>query len=536
MFVKKSSTGKTSVSVEGFNSDWLPKAAKDLPRGIKGPRFIPSTQSNNIISDLNTRLWDWLGDANARLSRDQLVLDAAFDIRKDMQGYLDDLTAKVGKEEATRRVIQLSQDLAVERVLAFVDNPAVRTQMAGLSLKTVYAIAGLAEESTIPFLSRIGKEIGTTEKMTLGEIGEGQSFFQSALPVNRFLSALSRDERDSQYASAFRKAVTYLEAGGHTPSATATPGELADYQKRLKSTITAVLGTRFVLGFISPASPTITLKSDMAEWVRDNERVNFKQVFSKLIEQYQNTPDPVGNAMADWVKYFPDQVPYVVNESDPVFQATFKTSNAAANWVDNNKDLVKKYPEGAAFLIPQSGTFTWEAYQFLKDNGYRESKLVGDFLQETFTAKSKQWYYTQRDKYEQALEGAVTDSDRKRINEAWTLWSGDFKKSRPLLQQEFANSAANNIKRMTAYDDLRKMLQEQPISTPGANAIRRMISIYEEYKVQTGTIYNSRSESDIKARDVLRESTLAQLKDIAAKDANAAGVFEVIFSSFLREG
>lgn len=652
-FVRKSSTGKTSVSVEGFNSDWLPKAAKDLPRGIKGPRFVPSTQSNNIISDLNTRLWDWLGDANARFSRDQLVLDAAFDIRKDMQGYLDDLTAKVGKEEATRRVIQLSQDLAVERVLAFVDNPAVRTQMAwsmrnfarfyratedayrrlgrtvkynpealqkialtyegvahsgfvqrddqgepyfiypglapvytvvnkalsvfglgdkfvspmplqfgsdirmltpsanpeswlptfsgplaGLSLKTVYALAGFAEESTIPFLSRIGKEIGTTERMTLGEIGESQSFFQSALPghVNRLLSALSRDERDSQYASAFRKAVTYLEAGGHTPSATATPGELAEYQKRLRSTITAILGTRFVLGFISPASPTITLKSDMADWVRDNERVNFKQVFSKLIEQYQNTPDPVGNAMADWVKYFPDQVPYVVNESDPVFQATFKTSNAAANWVDNNKDLVKKYPEGAAFLIPQSGTFTWEAYQFLKDNGYRETKLVGDFLQETFTAKSKQWYYTQRDKYEQALEGAVTDYDRKRINEAWKVWSSDFKKSRPLLQEEFANSAANNIKRMTAYNDLKKMLQEQPISTSGSNAIRRMISIYEEYKVQTETVYNSRSENDIKTRDILRESTLSQLKDIAATDANAAGVFEVIFSSFLREG
>jgi hypothetical protein len=653
MFVKKSSTGKTSVSVEGFNSDWLPKAAKDLPRGIKGPRFIPSTQSNNIISDLNTRLWDWLGDANARLSRDQLVLDAAFDIRKDMQGYLDDLTAKVGKEEATRRVIQLSQDLAVERVLAFVDNPAVRTQMAwsvrnfarfyratedayrrlgrtvkynpealqkialtyegvshsgfvqrddqgepyfiypglapvytavnkalsvfglgdkfvapmplqfgsnirmltpsanpeswlptfsgplaGISLKTIYAIAGLAEESTIPFLSRIGKEIGTTEKLTLGEIGEGQSFFQSALPghVNRLLSLQNRDERDSQYASAFRKAVTYLEAGGHTPSATATPGELADYQKRLKSTITAVLGTRFILGFFSPASPTITLKSDMAEWVRDNERVNFKQVFSKLIEQYQDTNDPVGNAMADWVKFFPDQVPYVINESDPVFQATFKTSNAAANWVDNNKDLIKQYPEGAAFLIPQSGTFTWESYQFLRDNGYRESKLVGDFLKETFAAKSKQWYYTQRDKYEKDLEGAFTDYDRKRINEAWKLWSGDFKKSRPLLQEEFANSAANNIKRVTAYDDLRKMLQDQPISTPGANAIRRMISIYEEYKVQTETIYNSRSENDIKTRDVLRESTLSQLKDIAAKDSNAAGVFEVIFSSFLREG
>jgi len=87
-------------------------------------------QSKNIISDLNTRLWDWLGDANARLSRDQIVIDAAFNIRKELQPYLDDLTEKIGPEAATRQIVDLSEKLAVERVLAFVDNPTVRTQMA----------------------------------------------------------------------------------------------------------------------------------------------------------------------------------------------------------------------------------------------------------------------------------------------------------------------------------------------------------------------------------------------------------------------
>lgn len=653
-FIKKTEDGRDIVDISDFNStSWLPTKAEDMPRAITGYRFIPATQSRNIIADINTRLWDWLGDANARFSRDQIVLDAAFDIRKDLQGYLDDLTQKLGKEEATRRVIQLSEELAVERVLAFVDNPAVRTQLAwsmrnfarfyratedayrrlgrtikynptslqkialtyegvshsgfvqrddqgepyfiypglapvygavnkvlsvfglgdkfvspmplqfgssirmltpsanpeswlptfsgplaGLSLKTIYGIAGAAEESTIPFLARVGKEIASTERMLLGEIGEGQSLFQAALPghVNRLLSTLDRDERDGQYASAFRKAVTYLEAGGHTPSATATPGELATYQKQLKSTINGILATRFILGFISPAAPTTMLKSDMSDWVRENGRTNFKQVFSKLIEQYQDTPDPVGNAMADWVKYFPNQVPYVINESDPTFQARFKTSNAAANWVDNNKDLVRQYPEGASFLIPQSGTFTWEAYEFLKDNGYRENKLVGDFLRESFVAKSKQWYYTQRDKYEQALSQAPSDYERKRINDAWRAWSTEFKAGRPLLAEEFANSAANNVKRMAAYTDLKRMLREQSINSTAATKIRQMVQIYESYLVQKDTVYNSNSENDIKARDILRESTLSQLQDIAATDANAAGVYEVLFSNFLREG
>jgi hypothetical protein len=417
--------------------------------------------------------------------------------------------------------------------------PTFSGPLAGLSLKTIYSIAGLVSESDIKPIAAVGREIKSTERLTLGEIGENQSFFQSALPghVNRLISALDKDERDSQYASAFRKAVTYLEAGGHTPGADATPGELADYQKKLRSTITTILGVRFVLGFVSPASPTTTLKSDMAEWVRENQRVNFKQVYSNLIDQYskKGSPNPVGDATADWIKLFPTEVPYILNESDPQFQARFKTSNAAANWVENNRDLVNKYPEGAGFLIPQSGQFSWDAYQFLKDNGYRETKLVGDFLKETFVSKDKYYYYSQRDVYEDALANAASDSERKRINEAWRNWSKEFKDTRPLLQEEFANSAANNIKRQASYDDLKRMLNETGLSTPTAGKLRKMITIYEEYLYSKDNVYNSRSDRDIKVREILRESTLQQLKDIAETDANAKGAFEVLFSNFLRE-
>jgi hypothetical protein len=647
--------GNLKVNLKDFSLSWLPTAAADVPKTIVGPSFIPASQSGNVISDLNTRLWDWLGDANARFSRDQVVTDAAMNIRRDLQGYLDDLTAKVGKEEATRRVIQLSQELAVERVLAFVDNPAVRTQMAwsmrnfarfyratedayrrlyrtvkynpeglqkialtyegishsgfvqrddqgepyfiypgvapvygamvkalnvfglgdkfvapmplqfgssirmltpsanpeswlptfsgplaGLTMKTVYGISGFFAESTIPFISRVGKEISLTERYTIGEIGEQQTFFGAVLPghVNRLIGALNRDERDSQYASAFRKAVTYLEAGGHTPSADATPGEILTYQKRLKATVTGILATRFLLGFVSPASPTTTLKSDMADWVRDNGRVNFKQVFTKLIEEYsaKGDPDPVGSAMADWVKFYPEQIPYVVNESEPVFQAQFKTSNEAANWVEANRKLIDKYPEGASFFIPQSGTFTWESYEFLKDNGYRESKPVGDFLREVFVSRSKQFYYSERDRYEEQLELARTDAEKRRVKEVWDAWSKDFKATRPLLQEEFASSAANNVKRMAAYEDLKRLLGTEPIRTDAANRVRQMIGLYENYKTQIDTVYNSRSESDIASRDLLREATISQLKQIASTDANARSVFDVLFSNFLREG
>jgi hypothetical protein len=51
----------------------------------------------------------------------------------------------------------------------------------------------------------------------------------------------------------------------------------------VKQTLQSVyLGMRFVFGFFAPASPQVQLKSDMAEWVRDNGRANFKQLWNDL--------------------------------------------------------------------------------------------------------------------------------------------------------------------------------------------------------------------------------------------------------------
>jgi len=650
-FLVRTPKGELRTSINDFNIDWLPTNPKDLPKSITGPRLIPVTQSQNVISDLVSRGWSWLGAANARLSRDQITFDAAFKIRKDLEPYRLDLEAKIGKEAADAQIVKLSQDLAVERVLSFVDNPDVRSQLAwsmrnfarfyratedayrrayrtlkynpeglrkialtyegvdhsgfvqrddqgnpyfiypglapvynavnkvlsafglgdrfvtpmplqfgaslkmltpsadpqswlptfsgplsGFSISTMYSIAGFASKSSIEPIAAVAGEIKSTKGLVLGEISETQSFWEAALPghVTRFLNRIDQNERDSQYASAFRKAVTYLEAAGYAPGGDATPGELAEYQKRLRSTITGILTTRFVLGFFAPAQPAVTLKSDMAEWVRDNGSVNFKQVFSQLVDEYRDDPNPIGKAMADWVKYYPDQVPYTINESNPVIQARFKTSNEAANWIDSNKDLISKYPEGSGFLIPQDGKFTWDAYQFLKDNGYRQNKMMDDYLKEIFVSKDKQFYYTQQDVYENALANTSSDSEKRRINEAWRVWSKEYKDTRPLLQEEFANSAANNIKRQAAYTDLKNMLAETNINNKAANALRQMVDIYENYLVTKDTIYNSQTQRDIDARENLKVETIQRLKAIAETDPNANGAFNVLFANFLR--
>jgi hypothetical protein len=59
-------------------------------------------------------------------------------------------------------------------------------------------------------------------------------------------------------------------------------------KKHLESTVQNILSVRFVAGFFAPASPSVSLKSDMAEWARDNGSVNFKQTWNKLITSTQS--------------------------------------------------------------------------------------------------------------------------------------------------------------------------------------------------------------------------------------------------------
>lgn len=664
---KVDENGKAYIDLEDFNLEDLPTSIEDLPVSVAGPTFIPVMESKNIFTDISKRGWTWMGEANARFSREPLVVNAAVRFYDDLNapgGYAEDLinqytkgivgsTARESATDAAKaQVVRISEELALESTLAFVDNPALRTQLAwsarnfarfyratedfyrrlyrtakynpeaiqkaaltyegvthsgfiqkddqgeayfiypGLApvygamkkaldvfglgdnfvapmplefsgklkmltpsfdpeswaptfsgplaavpMKLVYSVIPSLAKSENAIMSRVGKELGSVQRATLGPIGEDQGLIVSMMPahVNRALAAMNKDERESQYASAFRKAVTYLEAAGKTPGADATPGEIKEYQEALESTVHTIIAVRWVGGFFAPASPSVSLKSDMAEWARDNGSVNFKQTWNKLINKYseQGSEDPYGEAMGDWVKYFPNQIPFTVNESDPQVLPYFQSSNAASKWVEDNRSLVKKYPQGSAFLIPNTGEFTYDAYQTLMNNGYRQKKIIGDYLKEVSVAKDEQLYYSQKAIRDEALIGVVSDRQRKIISDNWQAWSKEFLAARPLLRMEFASSAENTIKREAAFADLRQMIAEPNLTGPTINRLRDMVREYDEYEVLATTQYNSNSDRDIRVRKSYKESLRLRLQEIAAGDPSAVSTYSVLFSKLI---
>jgi hypothetical protein len=360
--------------------------------------------------------------------------------------------------------------------------------------------------------------------------------------INKLLSVLNQDERDSQYASAFRKAATYLEATGHGLKITKdefgndvppSAGELEAYQDKLKATTTTVLGMRFFTSFVVPASPMVNLKSDMAQWVRDNERTSFKQVFSNLVTQYNGD---FGKATEEWIRLFPKQMPYTVAESKKNSVAVIRYGEAAGNWVDQNNELLKKYPQAAAFLIPQIGKFNYDTYRTLVNEGFLDKKPIGDFLKEVQTSTDRQFYFEQNKLYKNSLAATSSPDQKRRINDAWSQWSKSYMALRPTLATQFAQGTETDIRRDQAVKDLRRMFTEEPNPPKGAVAsvLKNMLSVYDSYTAAAAQV-TDRSQSSQRRLDAMKEGTKLQLQQLAGSNPNTQSAYNVLFAQLIGE-
>ncbi len=656
--------GGIKINTRDLGIDDLPTLAEDAPQFISGPSIMPIADGNPA-GKIVGKHWEWVGEMNARWSREPMVLSAAIDMRKRWKNggleerYLKILTdpiennAKLSAAEkkvliddarlkGKMNIIELTQDLAKERVLAYVDNPEVRTQLAftmrnfaryyratedfyrralrgvrynpesiarlsltyeGVShsgfiqkddqgeayfiypgmqpvyaamskLATAVGIKGafvapmpvefgaklnmispsMNPDSLFPTFSgplaafpvkvmyEIIPSLKESEKYLFGTYGEDQPIINAILPahINRALGALNKDERDSQYASAFRKAVTYLEATGNGLKITKdangnevppTPGELEEYQDKLKATTQTVLGMRFFSALILPASPSVQLKSEMAGWVRDNERTSFKQVFSNLVTEYNGD---FTRATEEWIKLFPKQMPYTVSESKKNTVAVIKYGEAAGNWVDNNTELLKKYPEAAAFLIPNIGKFSYDAYKTMMNEGFLDKKQVGDFLRESQIATDKQYYFQQRKDYLATLEATPSVEQKRMINQQWDTWSGQFMSVRPQLQTEFASGGASDVRREIALTDLRNMLttEKNLPKTKTVAVLRQMLQTYDSFNAQFSSI-TDRTDAAQDRKDALQAGAKAQLQELANSNPNTKSAYDVLFASLI---
>jgi hypothetical protein len=658
--------GKYTVSGR-LSLDDLPKTAEgldNLPAAVVGPELVPVSGSGNVTADVMKNGWVWLGLANARMSRQPLALYEMVQIRKTMRstGFEDAFISNYTKGispvntralsqatvSAKKELAKLVEERAINNVLAYVDNPLIRSQVAFSARnfarfyraqedfyrrlyrlvrynpasiqKIALTIDGAAHTGWIQkddrgemyfvypdltpgyravqgVLTALGKEqdfkvpfpvqfSGSVKMLTpsmnpdsffptfsgplaaipmtlienlvnifqpgmgdtiarysLGTYSEDTDIVSRMLPahVNRAIQTFNQDERNSQFASASRKAAVYLESAGHgipkkydedgqllPPSA----GELEEYRQRLRNTTLSLLAFRFTYGFFAPASPSTQLKSDMSEWIRDNGKANWKQAWTGLRDQY---PD-LDSAMRRWVELYPNLVPYTVGESDRKTVAYFTYAEESNKFVTENEGLFKKYPQAAAFLIPHKGGFSFDAYKTMTAMGLQDKKRVEDYLKDVQIASDRQIYYSKRDEYERNLERAFDPLSKTIARERWNTWRTNFLVGRPLLAEDLSQGGQRAIERVNALTDLETMLSNPEVSNIRSDvqgALREMLSVYMTYKKQSDTY--GVIGMDRAVVDAVKEGTIRRIKNLALFNENTQAAYDQLFGPLLQD-
>jgi hypothetical protein len=410
--------------------------------------------------------------------------------------------------------------------------PTFNGPLAGVSIK---ALTNLVDIFGAPGAA------DTITEYTLGKYAVNQSFISSFLPahVNRAFAAMDKDERDSQYASAWRKAVTYLEAAGYGLKTTEDEfgnvippsiQEQEEYRQRIKNTTLSIIGTRFVLGFVLPATPQVQLKADMAQWISDNGNANFKQAWNNLLDKY---PGDYDAAMTKWVELFPNQIPFTVTESDRKTVAVIRYAEESGVFVDKNAELFKNYPQGAAFLIPHKSGFSWDAYTTMKNMGLKYNKRVDDFLRDVQTAADLQQYYAKKNEYEVSLEESITDVERSIARDEFQEWSKVFKAGRPLVQEELAEGGKKAVERIKAINDLRNMLDDPKVTVRGPlqKQLKEMLDLYESYKADREIFSSIPGGTNIST--FLKEETIVRMRELSRSNENTISAYNTLFASLL---
>lgn len=410
--------------------------------------------------------------------------------------------------------------------------PTFNGPLAGISIKV---LSNLVDVFGAPGAA------DTITQYGLGKYAVDQPFLSAFLPahINRLYQTTSTDERDSQYASAWRKAVTYLEAAGHGLKTTyddlgnvipPSIQEQEEYRQRIKNTVLGILGTRFVLGFFVPASPQVQLKAEMATWVKDNGTANFKQAWNSLLDKY---PGDYDAAMAKWVELFPNQIPFTIPESEKKTVAIIKYAEESGLFVEQNKELFANYPQGAAFLIPHKSGFSWDAYKTMKDMGLKYNKRVDDFLREVQTSADLQQYYAKKNEYETKLESSYSDVERSIARQEFQEWAKVFKAGRPLVQEELAEGGKKAVERIKAINDLRLMLDDKDVTIRGPlqKQLKEMLGLYDAYKSDKD-LFSSIS-GGTKLTTFLKEDTIVKMRELSKANENTMSAYNTLFASLL---
>jgi hypothetical protein len=303
-------------------------------------------------------------------------------------------------------------------------------------------------------------------------------------PVLRMWNSIDKGQRDTLFSNTTIAAMRYATYAG---SFTQRKGESNDsFKKRAKGDLMnmawGVLGTRFILGFITPASPQALSTDDISESARQMGVKNLRLGYTQLLNKFGGDYD---RALAEWFKINPRLMPYTVSQTETQDQGYPSLTSDSGKWLVSNADFVNRHPSAAPFLTPDSGQFSFSTYALAKSLNMIQGKSIDAAWLEMATQTDYYRYQQTKDEADAAIAAELSSSVRNDYRTKFAQLKQQMYAENPYLEERVTTVKPQSSKAMkkNALQDMRFALDEvyKAKTMPANDRTRRLMTMVNTF-------------------------------------------------------
>ncbi len=302
------------------------------------------------------------------------------------------------------------------------------------------------------------------------------------------------------------------------------------WQTRMLYTMKAVVGA------LTPVSPELT------------DPV-YNQWTSELTNEI-NTHKSIAAGFQAFAEKYPTAWPFTVAQSEGLAGTTIPSSVQAEKWIDDNMDLINKYPNAGILLMPSNVSTKYNqavyneqiAQSFrakLDPSEWSQDGAVPSFIDALYIGAGNSLFYKWYGQYEQQIKGLAGTEKYDAEQAFWGNGSpgsgtvGKYGLQNPVWYNWF-NSDTRETQRGETIKQMTQLLDENPqLKTPIAENTRILLTGYKAYEKQITTLSQDGASSALQTD--AKDAWDSYLQGVAQSDPSMINVITGMFMSISDE-
>lgn len=366
----------------------------------------------------------------------------------------------------------------------------------------------------IAAIAQVWEPFQAFEGATMGQKSVGRDFLSTILPppivslIGVGSGYLQSDDAVGKFSANLRNVLFARAAVGDMPGDGASPQDLENWKNDSRQQAESMTLLQMVLRMGLPASPQFNagLSGHVSSEAAAAGLGNLRTDFLKMVTAHAKDPDPWAAAMTDWIQLNPSWSIWTVSKSTDTSTALIRSTDAAANWARDNRDLFNLSSEGAGYLVPPGVASTLDANRRLVAYGVKMQKPVAELALQIVTARANQQYWNVVDSAQAAIDAEPDAAIRRDAQARLSAKKQEMFKENPLVAARVKNPASRIVKD-TSLKEISKVIDyvkqnrhAQYTSDSSYALIETMISDYNAGMISLAQITGTtKQDKDLKS-------------------------------------